>query len=352
MPYAANAELPPAVRSRYSERCQSVFRKTFNAATGDESAKFRIAHSAARNCMESTTKAELSAASRNRLPDSAFACPEKRLYPIHDAAHVRNALARVADPSNDQCGKSKILAAARKFGIKVSGKALLPLKAQALDPEEHEAWFAGQIPRRLLAIPFGGPIMHPLAPRGVDLDGEWFSERTDLFGSYKALRDSLERRLDFQHGRDQLMRRVAIGKSILNPDPDEDGWWVDAWLAAGSKHLAMVKRLVERGAQLFGSSEAASKTVDPDSGEITEWPMILETLTPTPINTLSVMRPVKAADPNDSVGLPDSIAALIADLDALTSDLTPTSSGEESAKAARVVSNFVAAVQRVDEAHQ
>lgn len=39
---------------------------------------------------------ELTTKERNRLPDSAFAIPEKRAYPIHDASHARNALARVA----------------------------------------------------------------------------------------------------------------------------------------------------------------------------------------------------------------------------------------------------------------
>ena len=33
---------------------------------------------------------------RQALPDSAFAIPEKRKYPIHDLPHARNALARVA----------------------------------------------------------------------------------------------------------------------------------------------------------------------------------------------------------------------------------------------------------------
>src|SRR5262249_46853519 len=42
---------------------------------------------------------------------------EKRKYPINDAAHVRAALSRVADPSNDQCGREKIIAAARRMGI-------------------------------------------------------------------------------------------------------------------------------------------------------------------------------------------------------------------------------------------
>jgi len=62
-------------------------------------------------------KADLSAASRNNLPDSAFACPEKRKYPINDKAHIRAALSRIADPSNDQCGRDKIIAAARREGI-------------------------------------------------------------------------------------------------------------------------------------------------------------------------------------------------------------------------------------------
>jgi len=60
---------------------------------------------------------DLSSKARSALSDSEFACPEKRLYPINDAAHVRAALSRVADPSNDQCGKDKIIAAARKMGI-------------------------------------------------------------------------------------------------------------------------------------------------------------------------------------------------------------------------------------------
>jgi hypothetical protein len=38
----------------------------------------------------------LRAKRRNTLPDSEFAIPEERKYPIHDRAHGANALARVA----------------------------------------------------------------------------------------------------------------------------------------------------------------------------------------------------------------------------------------------------------------
>lgn len=66
---------------------------------------------------EAVVAGELSSKSRGNLGAEQFACPEKRKYPIHDAAHVRAALSRVADPSNDQCGKDKIMAAARRMGI-------------------------------------------------------------------------------------------------------------------------------------------------------------------------------------------------------------------------------------------
>jgi class 3 adenylate cyclase len=67
----------------------------------------------------------LSASQRANLPDSAFAYIDergRRLLPIHDAAHVRNALARFGqvrfedDAARDRARK-RLLNAARKFGI-------------------------------------------------------------------------------------------------------------------------------------------------------------------------------------------------------------------------------------------
>ena len=40
--------------------------------------------------------AELNAEKRDKLPDKAFAEPEKRAYPIEDKAHARNAKARAS----------------------------------------------------------------------------------------------------------------------------------------------------------------------------------------------------------------------------------------------------------------
>lgn len=40
--------------------------------------------------------AKLTAKDRKKLPASDFALPDKRAYPVEDASHARNALARVA----------------------------------------------------------------------------------------------------------------------------------------------------------------------------------------------------------------------------------------------------------------
>lgn len=72
-------------------------------------------------------KETLSGGARKELPDSAFALPKKRKYPIHDKAHVRNALARAAQQikaggeaaADARAALPRIRAAAKKFGITV-----------------------------------------------------------------------------------------------------------------------------------------------------------------------------------------------------------------------------------------
>jgi hypothetical protein len=119
--------------------------------------------------------AEWTTAYVNDLPSSAFACPDSRKYPHHDASgkldlpHLRAALSRVGDPDNEQCGKAHLQAHAKSAGVGES-KALTEMKATLLDDDAF----------RLLALPFGGPIPFPGAPRGADLDRQWLSERTDF----------------------------------------------------------------------------------------------------------------------------------------------------------------------------
>ena len=70
--------------------------------------------------------AKLTSKQRNRLPDSAFAGPD-RSYPIENPSHARNALARASQHASPEL-KAKIKTKVRrKFpSIKVEGEASKP----------------------------------------------------------------------------------------------------------------------------------------------------------------------------------------------------------------------------------
>jgi hypothetical protein len=200
----------------------------------------------------------------------------------------------------------------------MTDKAPVQIKAQPMDDDEETAWFAGRTSRRLLAIPFGGPIPSPKSRMGVDLDDEWFDESTDIYGPYPGLRQSRERLVDFMHsfqppgpqygdrmtspsGESGLMLGHLIGKSVLDPNPEEDGWWVDLWFEAGNRRVAMVDALAKRGARLYGSSQPIGKALVEPSGHIAVWPYWLQTITTTPQNTYSVIRPKAVLDKVEAI---------------------------------------------------
>src|SRR5438552_3114763 len=69
----------------------------------------------------------ISTREENRMPREEFAFPEQRKEPIHDARHVRNAIARfdqvedVSDADRDAAWK-RIRAAARRYGVEVTAR--------------------------------------------------------------------------------------------------------------------------------------------------------------------------------------------------------------------------------------
>jgi hypothetical protein len=61
--------------------------------------------------------AKLTTATRDALPDSAFAIPEKRAYPIPDRSHGANALSRVSENGTPE-EKARVRGAVkRKFDM-------------------------------------------------------------------------------------------------------------------------------------------------------------------------------------------------------------------------------------------
>jgi hypothetical protein len=71
-------------------------------------------------------EAVLTTKARNNLPDSAF-CGPNRSFPAHDAAHVRNGLARLSQaklsPAQKEEVRKCLVSRAKKFGIQVAGEA-------------------------------------------------------------------------------------------------------------------------------------------------------------------------------------------------------------------------------------
>jgi hypothetical protein len=71
---------------------------------------------------------KITEATRDHIADENFAFPKERKEPLHDAAHVRNAIARfnqvkgVSDAERDEAWK-RIQAAARKHKVELNEKS-------------------------------------------------------------------------------------------------------------------------------------------------------------------------------------------------------------------------------------
>ena len=298
------------------------------------------------------------------LPDSAFACIDSsgRHYPHHDSSgkldlpHLRNALSRLGQSDTTSCGAAHLRAHAKAEGIGQNvTKALLPIKAQLMDDDEEEAWFAGKTKRRLLMVPFGGPLPSPHNAKGMDVDGEFFDERSDLYGPFKALRETRERAVDWNHAYMPPHQRTGdptgymsgriIAKAIMDEEPDDEGLWADFWFRQGESKINLIRGLKRRYPQtvFYGSGQAVPAYVksNPFTGHIERFPLFMETISTAPNNHLSQFRPAKAVLAElHSAELPvEGLNAFLSELDALGADLTLTSDGSEAvAKAGRVLS--------------
>ena len=155
----------------------------------------------------------LSASARARLPASAFAYVDasgRRRLPIHDAAHVRNALARFDqtvfdDDDARETARKRLLAAAKKYGI-------VPL-----------GFFDGQLRNERLQAEIKG--------RAVDVAslprGRVTFLMTDMEGSTELLRTLGDRYT-------RLLReiRALIRASVRNADGHEVDARADEFFAA------------------------------------------------------------------------------------------------------------------------
>src|SRR5438105_3747405 len=307
------------------------------------------------------------------LPASSYAycepgtgAPSQRChFPIRDsagkldAAHVRNALARLAQSPFGPKARAKVEAAARQLGIgEAAQKSSFDMKAEAFTGKKLDRWLTGEISRRVLVIPFSGPL--PGCKAGLDLDGEYFDAESDLYGPFPGLRASRWRAMDWHHDDAGVpaplarMKGSIIGEVELDGEPEDDGLWADWWIKQGRarKDLIAARRvalLEQMGQPLYGSSQAVFKQ-KADDGHIEVWPIYRHTATTSPQNTHAVIPALKGLlddlTPDDLtsgamtallVGLSELVPDLSVTFSSEAADPFPGESGEPEAKAGRVL---------------
>lgn len=227
------------------------------------------------------------------------------------------------------------------------------LKAEPFSTPQLDRWLAGKVPRRILVAPFGGPLAKA---RGLDLDQEYFDERTDFYGPYPDLKASRDRLVDFHHTtfleRSQTPAEKALKGAIMGrvtlDDHFEDatidgqsfaGLWGDFWANAGEQRRQLIAWLEQRGHPLYGSTQPVAEGVRRGkAGHIEVWPIRFHTISTSPQNTYAVVPPLKAVlDAPGEVTVP-ALRALAAGLDDLGSLLRPSEMGDNGAKSGRVFS--------------
>lgn len=175
---------------------------------------------------------------------------------------------------------------------------------------------------RVLAIPFGGPMKG-----GKDLDGEFFSPKTDIKPDWFDRRPVI-----FHHGKDAHVEDETLG---IEDDlaKEKDGWWATMWLERQNRYFAFLDKLMREG-KAFGSSGPIAHLVrkDAKTGEILRWPHAEQSITPTPANIFSRVSAAKAEHfIYAGIELDPVMKGLLDDLPDLPPDLS--ADGDEAAMA-------------------
>lgn len=216
---------------------------------------------------------------------------------------------------------------------------LEPMKAEPLESSQLDLWLQGKRSRRILVVPFSGPL--PGGKAGLDLDGEYFDEASDLVGPFAILRRTRERLVDWHHDQDPtgLMKGAIVGRIHLDAEPESDGLWADFWANAGEKRRALLAQLEAKGVPLYGSSQSAGKAFVQvaEDGHIDTWPLVRHTITTSPQNTHAVVPPIKGllddATPYEALTIAALQAAMAGEGSAGPGLVSPVAAGAEPGKA-------------------
>lgn len=124
-----------------------------------------------------------------------------------------------------------------------------------------------------LAIPYGGPL------QGKDLTGEFFSPETDFhFDWFPTGRPLL-----FEHGFDSSVKESVVGRQTTYTQEDT-GVWATAQLNRAHQYYEAITELIGQKALAFSSGSMMHLIARKTQGEITNWPWVELSMTPTPAN--------------------------------------------------------------------
>jgi hypothetical protein len=155
----------------------------------------------------------------------------------------------------------------------------------------------------VLAVPFIGPFAGGDG-RGVDGDGEFFTETTDLCLDWFPS----QRPLLYHHGLldGEGPGIVPVGRvDVSSIKKGPEGWWVQAELDRQGDYFKHILKLLEEDA-LYASTGAMAHLVRTrKSGEITQWPWVELSLTPTPANFFATVQPAEAKSHYKAANLPE-----------------------------------------------
>ena len=215
-----------------------------------------------------------------------------------------------------------------------------------------EQWLMGKIPRRVLVIPFGGPIPSKDG-HGRDLDNEYFDADTDLYGPYPTLRATKARLVDWHHDVDDVPKSVpsskglVLGRVMLDDTPEKLGLWADFWANVGEARRRIFEVMEHRHVPLYGSSQAIAGATKRTKGHIDVWPIIRHTITTSPQNRYAVVPSLKAwlADPETNLADidPDALKAYMVGFEGNPDDSEVTPAGRTDDEGRRVSIDALAA---------
>lgn len=138
---------------------------------------------------------------------------------------------------------------------------------------------------------FGGYLVLWGTQKAKDVTGEFFTSHTQ---EMKSVFDAMGRLpVLYHHAADSTLKSQVIGHIDLM-QPDEVGLWVEAQATKADLYRRMVKPLLDKGLLGWSSGTFPRAKEVKATGEITRWPIMEGSLTPTPADPRQMMRPVAA----------------------------------------------------------